>query len=212
MFELYQYIQENNKLPLTKMERNINNSILRSISNLILKVTRDLISPDSIIASSNNTIFEAYKMAVQSGQIEKLEGVNIRRVFGFDLIVITGPGKRFTGYYLIDNVDQLKYLVNDEVKLIRSNWETFVDSPMAMDIIKSNPILWNEYIVTGTLNCNLKNIDILIKLNYSNNNFFGYTPDRFTSPEMRAEFNKILNGFKQKIVLINLIQDYLIRS
>ena len=212
MFEFYQFIKENNKLPLTNMERNINNSVLRSISNLILRVSRGLIYSDNFIATPNNSIFEAYKMAVQSGQIEKLEGVNIKRVFGFDLIVITGPGKRFTGYFLVDNIDQLKFLVNDEVRLIRSSWETFVDSPMAMDIIKSNPILWNEYILTGTLNLNLKNIDILILLNNRNNNFFGYTPDRFTSPEMRAEFYKILNGFKQKIVLINIIQDYLKRS
>ena len=211
MFELYQYIQENNKMPLSKMARNFNNSILQSISKMILKVTRGLISPDSIIASSNNRIFDAYKMAVQSGQIEKFEGVDIKKVFGFDLIVITGPGKRFTGYYLIDNIDQLKYLVIDEVKLIQSNWETFVDSPMAIDVIKRNPLLWNEYMLTGTLNCNLKNIDLLIRFNNSNNNFFGYTPDRFTSPEMRHEFNNKLIGFKQKIVLIKIIQEYLSR-
>ena len=127
MFELYQYVLLNNKLPLPRISSNVNNSILRSISNMILKVTRGLISPDSMTVYSNNPIFEAYKMAVHSGQIEKLEGVNIKRVFGFDLIVTTslppsplsggGRGRgRITGYYLIDNIDHLKFLIRGELR------------------------------------------------------------------------------------------------
>ena len=58
----------------------------------------------------------------------------------------------------------------------------------------------------------IKNIDLLIRFNNSNNNFFGYTPDRFTSPEMRHEFNNKLIGFKQKIVLIDSFTGDLIQK
>nr|WVH38048.1 hypothetical protein [Ganoderma leucocontextum] len=212
MFELYQYIQENNKLSIPRISRNINNSILHSINNMVLKVTRGLISPDSIIVSSNNPIFEAYKMAVASGQIEKTDGVNIKRVFGFELLIITAPGGGFSGYYLIDNFDQLKFLIKDEIELIQSNWESFVNSPMAIDVIKRSSILSNEYIVTGTLNYNQKNIGLLLEFNYKNNQIIGILPAKYTSPEMRHEFHNMLIDFKQKLIIIKVIQEYLSRS
>ena len=212
MFELYQYIKENNNLPLSKMAKNVNNSILHSISEMVLKVTRGLVTPDRIVAYSNNRIFEAFKMAVHSGQIVKIEGVNIRRVLGFEIDVITAPGGGFSGYYLIDNFDQFKYLINEEIKMIQSNWDSFVVSPMAIDFIKRSAILSNEYFRTGTLNYNQRNIDILLEINNNNNKYLGNLPVNYTSPEMRQDFNNMLIDFKQKLFLFKVIQEYFSRS
>ena len=212
LFEVYQYIKENNKLPLPRLSKNVNNTILHTISTTILKVTRGLISPDSLTIHPNNRIFDAYNNAVICGQIQKLEGVNIKKVFEFNLIVTIGPGRGYTGYYLLDNVDQLKYLIIEEIKLTQSNWEALVDSPMAIDVIKRSHILSNEYMLTGTLNCNLKNIDLLLEFNYSNNKFMGYIPDKYTSPEIRREFNNMLMEFKKKIIIFKVIKEYLSRN
>ena len=212
MFELYQYVLLNNKLPLPRISSNVNNSILHSISEMVLKVTRGLVTPDRIVAYSNNRIFEAFKMAVHSGQIVKIEGVNIRRVLGFEIDVITAPGGGFSGYYLIDNFDQFKYLINEEIKMIQSNWDSFVVSPMAIDFIKRSAILSNEYFRTGTLNYNQRNIDILLEINNNNNKYLGNLPVNYTSPEMRQDFNNMLIDFKQKLFLFKVIQEYFSRS
>ena len=44
---------------------------------------------------------------------------------------------------------------------------------MVIDVIKRNSILSNEYMGTGTLNCTLKNIELLLEFNYKDNQFFG---------------------------------------
>ena len=82
---------------------------------------------------------------------------------------------------------------------------------MVIDIIKRSTILMKEYLGTGTLNYNQRNIEILLEINNNYNQYLCNLPVKFNSPEMRQEFNNMLIDFKKKLFIFKIIEEYLNR-